>query len=97
MRDSQHYRLGPAVLRLGEGFQSSRELLEVAQPALASLRDQLDWSAHLGVIDGRHLLYLVRQPASRWPVFSYSCWHPLACCDNGDGAGAAGRANQRLI
>ncbi|MBL6622279.1 MAG: IclR family transcriptional regulator [Alphaproteobacteria bacterium] len=64
MRDSQHYRLGPAVLRLGEGFQSSRELLEVAQPALASLRDQLDWSAHLGVIDGRHLLYLVRQPAS---------------------------------
>lgn len=64
MRDSQQYRLGPAVLRLGEGFQSSRELLEVAQPALESLRDKLDWSAHLGVIDGRHLLYLVRQPAS---------------------------------
>ena len=63
-RKGHHYRLGPAILRLGDGYQSDRELLEIAQPALESLRNILDWSAHRGVLDGYHVLYLVRQPAS---------------------------------
>lgn len=63
-REGRHYRLGPSVLRLGDGYQSSRELLEIAQPALESLRNIMDWSAHLGVLDGCHVLYLIRQPAS---------------------------------
>ncbi|MCY6379771.1 IclR family transcriptional regulator [Hoeflea prorocentri] len=64
VRDGHHYRLGPAVLRLSFGYLASRELLEVAQSPLETLRDKLDWSTHLGVLDGRHILYLIRFPAS---------------------------------
>lgn len=60
-----HYRLGPAVLRLSYGYLASRELLEVAQPPLEKLRDEIDWSTHLGVLDGRHVLYLLRFPATK--------------------------------
>jgi len=58
------YRLGPQVLGLSYGFLASRELLEVAQKPLEALRDDHDWSTHLGVLDGRHVLYLVRYPAT---------------------------------
>ncbi len=64
VRDGHHFRLGPAVLRLSYGYLASRELLEVAQTPLETLRDACDWSAHLGVLDGRHVLYLIRLPAS---------------------------------
>lgn len=64
-REGHHYRLGPSVLRLSYGYHASRELLEVAQPALEKLRDQIDWSTHLGVLDGRHVLYLLRMPAAQ--------------------------------
>lgn len=64
VRDGRHYRLGPAVLRLSYGYLASRELLEIAQAPLEQLRDATDWSAHLGVLDGRHVLYLIRLPAS---------------------------------
>lgn len=58
------YRLGPQVLGLTYGFLASRELLEVAQKPLEALRDDLDWSTHLGVLDRRHVLYLIRYPAT---------------------------------
>jgi DNA-binding IclR family transcriptional regulator len=64
VRDGTHYRLGPAVLRVSYGYLASRELLEVAQNPLETMRDTLDWSGHLGVLDGRHILYLIRLPAS---------------------------------
>lgn len=59
-RQRQTYRLGPAVLRLGHGYLASRELVEVALPELERLRDDTDWSAHLGIRDGRSVLYLLR-------------------------------------
>ncbi|MGP1358829.1 IclR family transcriptional regulator [Roseicyclus sp.] len=62
--DGSHFRLGPAVLRVSYGYLASRELLEVAQKPLEAMRDALDWSGHLGVLDGRHILYLIRLPAS---------------------------------
>jgi len=62
--DGTRYRLGPSVLRLSYGYHASRELLEVAQPALERLRDDCDWSSHLGVLDGKHILYLMRLPAA---------------------------------
>ena len=36
----------------------------MAQKPLEALRDAQDWSGHLGVLDGRHILYLIRLPAS---------------------------------
>ncbi|GAB5446319.1 IclR family transcriptional regulator [Gymnodinialimonas sp.] len=64
VRDGNYFRLGPAVLRVSYGYLASRELLEVAQKPLEALRDGQDWSGHLGVLDGRHILYLIRLPAS---------------------------------
>lgn len=64
VRGGPLFRLGPAVLRLSYGYLASRELLEVAHSPLEQLRDGLDWSIHLGVLDGRHVLYLIRLPAS---------------------------------
>ena len=58
------YRLGPEVLGLSYGFLASRELLEVAKKPLEALRDETNWSTHLGVLDGRHVLYLIRYPAT---------------------------------
>lgn len=60
---SGRYTLGPAVLRLGYGYLATRELVEVALPELERLRDATDWSAHLGVRDGRFVLYMLRVPS----------------------------------
>lgn len=57
------YELGPAVLRLGYGVHASRALVEIALPELERLRDEIDWSTHLGVRDGRSVLYLIRAPS----------------------------------
>lgn len=62
---SRTYALGPAVLRLGYGFLASRELVEVALPHLEALRDATGWSAHLGMLDGTEVLYLLRVPTRR--------------------------------
>jgi DNA-binding IclR family transcriptional regulator len=59
------YRLGPRVLDLGFSFLASQELVDIAQPRLSTLRDETACSAHLGVLDGRDVVYLVRCPANR--------------------------------
>ncbi len=65
LHDAQrgHYMLGPAVLRLGYGYLATRELVEIALSELEKLRDATDWSAHLGVRDGRDVLYMLRVPS----------------------------------
>ncbi|MGX1309029.1 DNA-binding IclR family transcriptional regulator [Amorphus suaedae] len=60
---TQTYALGPAVLRLGYGYLATRELVEVAFPELERLRAETEWSAHMGVLDGTSVLYVLRLPA----------------------------------
>ena len=60
---TQTYALGPAVLRLGYGYLTTRELVEVAFPELERLRAETEWSAHMGVLDGTSVLYVLRLPA----------------------------------
>ena len=62
---SRHYSLGPAVLRLGYGYLASRDLVEVALPHLEALRDATGWSAHMGMLEGTDVLYLLRVPTRR--------------------------------
>ncbi len=62
---SRRYSLGPAVLRLGYGYLASRDLVEVALPHLEALRDITGWSAHLGILEGTDVLYLLRVPTRR--------------------------------
>lgn len=57
------YSLGPAVMRLGYGYMANRELVEIAMPELERLRDETDWSTHLGLRDGARVLYMLRAPS----------------------------------
>jgi len=59
------YTLGPAVLRLGYGYRSSRDLVAESLPQLEALRDATEWSAHLGVLEGTEVVYLLRVPTRR--------------------------------
>ncbi|WP_372624034.1 IclR family transcriptional regulator [Falsiroseomonas sp.] len=59
------YALGPALLRLGHGVLPARDVIGVALPVLEGLRDETGWSAHLGVLEGTEVVYLLRVPARR--------------------------------
>jgi DNA-binding IclR family transcriptional regulator len=59
------YALGPALLRLGHGVLPARDVIGVALPVLEALRDATGWSAHLGVLEGMEVVYLLRVPARR--------------------------------
>ncbi len=63
--DTKTYALGSRVLDLGYSFLASRELVEVAMPHLVRLRDRTGWSAHLGELQGRDVVYLARVPTRR--------------------------------
>ncbi len=59
------YSLGPQVLRLGYAYLAGRDLAEVATPYLMRLRDRTGWSAHLGELHGRDVIYLARVATRR--------------------------------
>jgi DNA-binding IclR family transcriptional regulator len=63
--DTKNYRLGPQILNLGFGYLASRDLVEVAMPHLIRLRDRTGWSAHLGELQGREVVYLTRVATRR--------------------------------
>lgn len=63
--ETKTYALGAEVLRLGYGYLASRDLVEVATPHLLRLRDRTGWSAHLGELNGRDVVYLARVPTRR--------------------------------
>jgi DNA-binding IclR family transcriptional regulator len=64
-RASGRYAPGPALLRLGQGLSPARDVLPTATPVLEALRDATGWSAHLGVLEGAQVVYLLRLPARR--------------------------------
>jgi DNA-binding IclR family transcriptional regulator len=57
---TKSYALGPQILHLGYGYLASRDLVEVAMPHLVRLRDRTSWSAHLGELQGREVVYVSR-------------------------------------
>jgi DNA-binding IclR family transcriptional regulator len=59
------YALGPQVLALGYGYLASRDITDVAMPHLERLRDRTGWSAHLGELHNREVVYLARVAARR--------------------------------
>jgi DNA-binding IclR family transcriptional regulator len=63
--ETKTYSLGPQVLRLGYGYLASRDLVEVAMPHLVRLRDRTGWSAHLGELHSRDVIYLARVATRR--------------------------------
>jgi DNA-binding IclR family transcriptional regulator len=62
---ARQYALGSALLRLGYGYLAPRALVEAALGPLEALRDATGWSAHLGILDGAVVVYLLRAPTRR--------------------------------
>jgi DNA-binding IclR family transcriptional regulator len=62
---SKNYALGPRVLALGYGYLASRDIIDVAMPHLIRLRDRTGWSAHLGELHGRDVVYVARVATRR--------------------------------
>jgi DNA-binding IclR family transcriptional regulator len=62
---SKNYALGPQVLSLGYGYLASRDIIDVAMPHLIRLRDRTGWSAHLGELHGRDVVYVARVATRR--------------------------------
>ena len=58
--ETKTYTLGSQVLHLGYSYLASRDAVEIATPHLVRLRDRTGWSAHLGELHGREVVYLAR-------------------------------------
>jgi DNA-binding IclR family transcriptional regulator len=59
--DGAGYQVGLALLEVGARALFSQDLVQVAMPVLTRLAESLKLSAHLGVLDGTDVLYLVRR------------------------------------
>src|SRR5216684_2240074 len=55
------YQVGLSLLEVGARALFSQDLVQVAVPVLTRLAETLQLSAHLGVLDGIDVLYLVRR------------------------------------
>ncbi len=59
--DGLSWQLGPGMLALAADALKSRDVLRVAQPVMARLAFDSGLSSHLGVLDGREIIYLLRE------------------------------------
>lgn len=59
--DGAGWRIGTALIGLAARAFASEDLAEAAGPVLARLAEELGLSAHLGVLDGREVVYMVRR------------------------------------
>ncbi len=60
-RDGAGYRLGLGLAGLAAQALFSADIVELADPLLGQLAETLGLSAHLGVLDGRDVLYVGRR------------------------------------
>lgn len=60
-RPNGGFQVGLALLEVGARALFSQDLVQVAVPVLTELAETLQLSAHLGVLDGTDVLYLVRR------------------------------------
>ena len=85
---SNAFQLGINLLSLGFEYLGSLDLVEVARPILEDLRDRADASAHLGIQDGREIVYVLKAPSrhrlrsnvtvgTRMPIHTTTIGHAL--------------------
>lgn len=60
-QDGAGYKLGLGLAALAGQALFSTDLVQVGDPVLAKLADQLGLSSHLGILDGRDVLYVARR------------------------------------
>ncbi|WP_011580161.1 MULTISPECIES: IclR family transcriptional regulator [Chelativorans] len=59
--DGASWQLGVGMISLAADALKSRDVTRVAQPIMARLVNELHLSIHLGVLDGRDVVYLLRE------------------------------------
>lgn len=59
------FTLTPKVLDLGYSFLSSLRVVDVAQPSMERLVDQVQESSSMSVLDGAEIVYVARVPTKR--------------------------------
>ena len=57
-RESGRYFLGPELLRAAFGFHDRLDIRALVRPILTRLRDELNETVHLGVLDGGDVVYV---------------------------------------
>jgi DNA-binding IclR family transcriptional regulator len=65
--ESRRYGIGIAAFELSSGYSRQEPLARLGHPILAALVDRLGESAHLAVLHGRDVLYLIEERAPRRP------------------------------
>src|SRR3954454_16386341 len=65
--DEHRYGLGPAAFEIGSGYARQEPLQRIARRALADLVDRVGQSAHLAILHGREVLYVVEERAPGRP------------------------------
>ncbi|TDW30007.1 IclR family transcriptional regulator [Cryobacterium psychrophilum] len=65
--EERRYGLGVAAFELSSGFSRQQPLSRLGRPLVAQLVDRLGESAHLVVLHGRDVIYLVEERAPRRP------------------------------
>lgn len=68
LRGERRWGLGTAAFELAGGYARQEPLARVGHPVVAELVDQVGESAHLAVMSGRDVLYIVDERAPRRPV-----------------------------
>jgi len=69
---TRRYRLGNRALELGHTYRFTRRLLWKADPPLRHLADETSSIAHLGELDGREILELLRSSPPGGAIFGPS-------------------------
>ncbi len=64
----RRWGLGTAAFELGGGYARQQPLARLGRPLLAALSDRVGESAHLAVLAGRDVLYIVEERAPRRPA-----------------------------
>jgi DNA-binding IclR family transcriptional regulator len=68
LAEQRRYGLGVAAYELGSAYQRQAPLQRIARPLLHSLVDHVHQNAHLAVLHGRDVLYLIEERAPRRPL-----------------------------
>ena len=67
LADEHRYGLGVAAFEVGSGYSRQEPLQRIARRSLADLVDRLGQSAHLAVLHGRDVLYILEERAPGRP------------------------------
>src|SRR5690625_6023647 len=59
--NEKHFQLTPKIMNLGFAYLDSQPLVELVDPVLANLSEQLDQSTSVSVLDNTDVVYIARQ------------------------------------